>query len=133
MFKPGAAIRANPIGIDHASDRSQITFFEFLYVATNFGDALFSRVKGLLKEYQFASPRIQLQFVDYLRDGTAARKVKQDYKLSGAVLRKRCRVGGGVVIVPGVVVGEEAFIAAGAVLTRDAPPRAVMMGVPSLC
>jgi hypothetical protein len=43
---------------------------------------LFPRVKGLLKEYQFASPRIQVQYVDYLRDGTAARKVKQDYKLA---------------------------------------------------
>lgn len=46
-------------------------------------DDLFPRVKGLLKEYQFASPHIQVQFVDYLRDGTAARKVKEEYKLSG--------------------------------------------------
>ena len=53
----------------------------------NSEDDLFPRVKGLLKEYQFASPHIQLQFVDYLRDGTAARKVKQDYKLSGADVR----------------------------------------------
>jgi acetyltransferase-like isoleucine patch superfamily enzyme len=36
-----------------------------------------------------------------------------------------------VVIVPGVEIGEEAFIAAGAVVTRDVPPRAVMMGVPA--
>jgi acetyltransferase-like isoleucine patch superfamily enzyme len=35
------------------------------------------------------------------------------------------------VIVPGVEVGEEAFLAAGALVTRDVPPRAVGMGVPA--
>jgi acetyltransferase-like isoleucine patch superfamily enzyme len=52
-------------------------------------------------------------------------------RLLGALLRRRCRVGGGAVLVPGVEVGEEAFVAAGAVVTRDIPPRAVAMGVPA--
>ena len=46
-------------------------------------------------------------------------------------MRRGARVGGGVVLTPGVEVGEEAFIAAGAVVTRDVPPRAVVMGVPA--
>lgn len=50
--------------------------------------------------------------------------------LRGAILRRACRVGGGVVLTPGVVIGEEAFIAAGAVVVRDVPDRAVVMGVP---
>ncbi|MGZ4194214.1 MAG: DapH/DapD/GlmU-related protein [Solirubrobacteraceae bacterium] len=50
--------------------------------------------------------------------------------LRGATLRRACRVGGGVVLTPGVVIGEEAFIAAGAVVVRDVPKRAVVMGVP---
>lgn len=45
-------------------------------------DPLFSRVKGLLREYEIASPKVQIQFVDYLRDSAAARKVKVDYKLT---------------------------------------------------
>lgn len=51
--------------------------------------------------------------------------------LRGATLRRGCRIGGGTVLTPGVEVGEEAFLAAGAVLTRDLPPRVVAMGVPA--
>lgn len=51
--------------------------------------------------------------------------------LRGATLRRACRVGGGTVLTPGVEVGEEAFIAAGAVVTKDVPPRAVAIGVPA--
>jgi acetyltransferase-like isoleucine patch superfamily enzyme len=49
----------------------------------------------------------------------------------GATLRRACRVGGGAVLTPGVEIGEEAFVAAGAVVTRDVPARAVVMGVPA--
>jgi acetyltransferase-like isoleucine patch superfamily enzyme len=51
--------------------------------------------------------------------------------LRGATLRRACRVGGGAVLTPGVEIGEEAFVAAGAVVTRDVPARAVVMGVPA--
>jgi acetyltransferase-like isoleucine patch superfamily enzyme len=53
-----------------------------------------------------------------------------DYPLAGATLRRACRIGGGVVVTPGVEVGEEAFVAAGAVVTADVPPRGFVMGVP---
>ena len=49
----------------------------------------------------------------------------------GATLRRACRVGGAAVITPGVEIGEEAFVAAGAVVTRDVPARTVVMGVPA--
>ena len=51
--------------------------------------------------------------------------------LRGACLRRACRIGGGVVLLPGVEIGEEAFVAAGAVVTADVPPRKVVMGVPA--
>jgi acetyltransferase-like isoleucine patch superfamily enzyme len=55
----------------------------------------------------------------------------RSYRLRGATLRRACRIGGGVVICPGVEVGAEAFVAAGAVVTRDVPGGAVVMGVPA--
>jgi len=51
--------------------------------------------------------------------------------LRGATLRRACRIGGGAVLVPGVEVGEEAFVAAGAVVTRDVPRRTKVRGVPA--
>ncbi len=63
-------------------------------------------------------------------DDTMARHDSR-YALRGATLRRACRIGGGAVLTPGVEVGEEAFVAAGALLTRDVPARAVVMGVPA--
>jgi acetyltransferase-like isoleucine patch superfamily enzyme len=54
-----------------------------------------------------------------------------DAPLRGATLRRACRIGGAAVLVPGVEVGEEAFVAAGAVVTNDVPARGVVMGVPA--
>ncbi len=51
--------------------------------------------------------------------------------LRGVRLRRACRIGGGAVLCPGVEVGEEAFVAAGAVVVADVPARAVVMGVPA--
>jgi acetyltransferase-like isoleucine patch superfamily enzyme len=51
--------------------------------------------------------------------------------LRGATLRRACRIGGGTVLTPGVEIGEEAFVAAGAVVTKNVPARAVVIGVPA--
>jgi UDP-2-acetamido-3-amino-2,3-dideoxy-glucuronate N-acetyltransferase len=51
--------------------------------------------------------------------------------LRGATLRRACRVGGATVLTPGVEIGEEAFVAAGAVVTKDVPARAVVIGIPA--
>jgi len=64
-------------------------------------------------------------------DDTMARHGSERGVLRGATLRRACRIGGAVVLTPGVEVGEEAFVAAGAVVTRDVPARAVAMGVPA--
>ena len=53
-----------------------------------------------------------------------------EYALRGATLRRACRIGGSAVLCPGVEVGEEAFVAAGAVLTRDVPARGGRHGRP---
>jgi UDP-2-acetamido-3-amino-2,3-dideoxy-glucuronate N-acetyltransferase len=51
--------------------------------------------------------------------------------LTGAILRRACRIGGGARILPGIEVGEEAFVATGSVVTRNVPRRTLVMGVPA--
>jgi UDP-2-acetamido-3-amino-2,3-dideoxy-glucuronate N-acetyltransferase len=63
-------------------------------------------------------------------DDTMARHPK-GAPLRGATLRRACRVGGGAILLPGVEIGEEAFVAAGSVVTSDVAARKVVMGVPA--
>ena len=51
--------------------------------------------------------------------------------LEPPVLRRGCKIGGGAILTPGVEIGEDAFVAAGAVVTSDVPPRTLVMGVPA--
>jgi acetyltransferase-like isoleucine patch superfamily enzyme len=54
---------------------------------------------------------------------------------SGAVrpirIGRRCFVGGGSMILPGVTIGDESIVGAGAVVTQDVPPRSIVGGNPA--
>lgn len=51
--------------------------------------------------------------------------------MRGPLIRRGARIGGGAVLLPGVEIGEEAFVGAGSVVLRDVPPRAVVVGNPA--
>jgi acetyltransferase-like isoleucine patch superfamily enzyme len=51
--------------------------------------------------------------------------------LPATILRRACRIGGGVVLLPGVEIGEEAAVGAGAVVTAPVAPRMLVAGVPA--
>ncbi len=80
---------------------------------------------AVVEEDVFVGPGVTMA-----NDNTMDRHGPQ-LELRGPLLRRASRVGAGSVICPGVEVGEEAFVAAGAVVTRDVAPRAVVAGVPA--
>ena len=49
----------------------------------------------------------------------------------GPTIRRGARIGGGAVLCPGIEIGEEAFVGAGAVVVRDVPARVVVVGNPA--
>ncbi len=69
--------------------------------------------------------------VQTTNDNFMGRTEKRHALIKGATIRRGARIGGGVVLCPGIEVGAEAYLAAGAVVTRDVPARKVLMGVPA--
>ena len=51
--------------------------------------------------------------------------------LEGPRIKRGARIGVNVTLLPGVTVGEEALVGAGAVVTKDVPPRSVAVGNPA--
>jgi UDP-2-acetamido-3-amino-2,3-dideoxy-glucuronate N-acetyltransferase len=51
--------------------------------------------------------------------------------MKGPTIRRAARIGGGAILLPGIEIGEEAFVGAGAVVTRDVPARTIVYGNPA--
>ena len=64
-------------------------------------------------------------------DNFMGRTERRRQLVKGPTIRRGARVGGGAVLCPGVEIGEDAFVGAGAVVTKDVPPRMVAVGVPA--
>ena len=64
-------------------------------------------------------------------DNFMGRTERRHELMKGPTIRRGARIGGGAVLCPGVNVGEEAFVGAGAVVTADVPPRVVVVGNPA--
>src|SRR5205823_9336299 len=64
-------------------------------------------------------------------DNFMGRTERRHELVQGPTIRRGARVGGGAILCPGVEVGEEAFVGAGAVVTKDVPARAVVVGNPA--
>src|SRR3954451_11678947 len=64
-------------------------------------------------------------------DNFMGRTEKRKALMKGPTIRRGARVGGGAILCPGIEVGEEAFVGAGAVVTKDVPPRKVVVGSPA--
>ena len=54
-----------------------------------------------------------------------------DWQLERTIVRRRASLGSGAIILCGVEIGEGAIVGAGAVVTHDVPPRALVVGHPA--
>jgi len=81
---------------------------------------------SLLEDNVFIAP-----CVITTNDNFMGRTDKRHELIKGPTIRRGARVGGGAVLLPGIEIGEEAFIGAGAVVIRDVPARALMVGNPA--
>ena len=64
-------------------------------------------------------------------DNFMGRTEKRRELVKGPTIRRGARVGGGAILLPAVEIGEDAFVGAGAVVTKDVPARALVVGSPA--
>jgi len=64
-------------------------------------------------------------------DNFMGRTERRHELMAGPTIRRGARIGGGAVLCPGVEIGEEAFVGAGAVVTKDVEPRMLVVGNPA--
>jgi acetyltransferase-like isoleucine patch superfamily enzyme len=64
-------------------------------------------------------------------DNFMGRTEQRHELIKGPTIRRGARIGGGATLCPGIEIGEEAFVGAGAVVIADVPPRAVVVGNPA--
>jgi acetyltransferase-like isoleucine patch superfamily enzyme len=81
---------------------------------------------SLLEDNVFIAP-----CVITTNDNFMGRTEKRHELMRGPTIRRGARVGGGAVLLPGIEIGEEAFIGAGAVVVRDVEAHALMVGNPA--
>jgi acetyltransferase-like isoleucine patch superfamily enzyme len=64
-------------------------------------------------------------------DNFMGRTERRHELIKGPTIRRGARIGGGAILLPGVEIGEDAFVGAGAVVTKDVEPRMVVVGNPA--
>jgi len=79
-----------------------------------------------LEEEVFIAPCVVTTNDDFM-----GRTERRHELRKGPTIRRGARVGSAAVLCPGVQIGEEAFVGAGAVVTKDVPPRVVVVGNPA--
>src|SRR3954454_22825997 len=79
-----------------------------------------------LEEHVFIAPCVVTT-----NDNFMGRTERRHKLLKGPTIRRGARVGGGAILCRGIEGGEEAFVGAGAVVTKDVPPHVIVVGIPA--
>ncbi|MBN8575879.1 MAG: sugar O-acetyltransferase [Cytophagales bacterium] len=72
-------------------------------------------------------PRVNLTTENHPVDPTK----RKFLDLKGIVIKRNAWIGAGATILPGVTVGENSIVAAGAVVNKDVPPNTIVGGIPA--
>lgn len=98
---------------DHCTIGNHVSIQTGVYIPTN----------TVIEDNVFLGPRCCLTNDKYMGRG--------EVKLLGCHIKRGTRIGANATILPGIVVGEDAVIGSGAVVTKDVPPCTVMVGNPA--
>ncbi len=98
-------------------------------VFLNFGCVILDVVKVTIGEGTQIGPGVQILTADHPRD-PAQRRAGLEFGRPVAI-GAHVWIGGGAIVLPGVTIGDEAIVGAGAVVTRDVRPGTIVVGNPA--
>ena len=102
-----------------------ITFGKNVYVNM---DVFMTDLGGItIEDDVLIAPRVKILTVNHPLKPSDRHKLE----LKSVTLKQNCWIGADATIMPGVTVGENAVVAAGAIVTKDVPANTVVAGVPA--
>jgi acetyltransferase-like isoleucine patch superfamily enzyme len=136
----GAEIGERVIVGDQACIRERVTIGDDVVVGrgslvendTSVGPATTIQANAYITSYSIVEERVFIApCVVTTNDNWMGRTDKRIGNVRGPTIRRGARIGGGAVLCPQIEIGEDAFVGAGAVVTKDVPPRVVVVGSPA--
>ncbi|QOR66283.1 N-acetyltransferase [Cytobacillus suaedae] len=136
----GATIGSNTLIADLASVRENVNIGDYVIVGrgvtvenyvnigtrTKIQSNSYITAYTTLEEHVFIAP-----CVTTTNDNFMGRTEERFDKIKGAIVKRGARVGGASIILPGITIAEETFVAAGALVTKDTEPKTVVKGIPA--
>ncbi|WJQ10336.1 acyltransferase [Geobacillus stearothermophilus] len=136
----GAVIGAYTLIADLASVRENVQIGQYVIVGrgvcienhVQIGDRTKIQSNSYITAYTTLEDHVFIApCVTTTNDNYMGRTEERFAKIKGATVKRGARVGGGAILLPGVTVAEETFVAAGALVTKDTEPRTVVKGFPA--
>jgi acetyltransferase-like isoleucine patch superfamily enzyme len=136
----GATIGSNTLVADLASVRENVKIGNYVIVGrgvcvenhVEIGDRTkiqsnsYITAYSTLEDHVFVAPCVTTTNDNYM-----GRTEERFSKIKGATIKRGARVGGASIILPGITIAEETFVAAGALVTKDTEPKTVVKGLPA--
>ena len=105
-----------------ATVENKVTIGKKTKIETNAYITAFS----IVEDYCFIAPCVVFSNDNYL-----GRTEERKKHFKGPHIKKGARIGAGAVLLPGVVIEEDALVAAGSVVTKDVPAKMTVLGTPA--
>lgn len=99
------------------------------HVYLNFGCTILDNNQVRIGDHVMVGPSVQ--FYTAAHPLEAAIRIKGFETAKKIIIEENVWIGGGAIILPGITVGTNAVIGAGAVVTREVPPNTVVAGNPA--
>src|SRR5215210_1722539 len=128
----GTRIGARVILGDQSCVRERVEVGDDVVIDTTIGALTKIQADAYITAYSTLEEQVFIApCVVTTNDNFMGRTERRHALIKGPTIRRGARVGGGAILCPGVEIGEEAFVGAGAVVVRDVPARVLVAGNPA--